>query len=301
LRSEAGAHLELLDRYGLEAVFPPSGDPLDERAMKELVHNCDALVVGTDPVDEGVLSSGSLRAVVKYGSGLDNIDVAAAERLGISVVATPGANARSVAELTVGLMLTLARHIVVHHDSVRSGGWERRIGVELRGRRLGLIGCGAVGREVAVIAGCLGMEVIAYDPYATELQVPVVELEDLLSSSDVVSLHVPLTDETRGLIDSDALALMKGGAFLINTARGGLVDEQALADALEVGHLGGAALDVFEHEPPTPTRLLSLDNLTASPHAGAATFEAVERAGSQALREVARLLGRKDRDPRRSM
>ena len=290
-RKTPGEHLGLLDRYGLEAVFPRSEDALDEHSMAEMVRDCAALIVGTDPVSEAVLSSGSLRAVVKYGSGLDNIDVGAAHRLGITVVSTPGANARSVAELAICMMLALVRHVVFHHDTVRAESWERRTGVELKDRRLGIIGCGAVGREVAAIARCLGMEVVAFDPYVGELDVPAVDLQDLLSGCEVVSLHAPLSDETRGLIDAEALALMPRGGLLINTARGGLVDEEALAAALESGHLGGAALDVFEREPPGPSRLLSLDNVILSPHAGAATVEAVERAGTQAVQEVARLLG----------
>jgi phosphoglycerate dehydrogenase-like enzyme len=299
-RHATGAHFELLDRYGLESVFPPTDEPLDERAMKELVHDCDALIVGTDPVNEAVLSSGPLRAVVKFGSGLDNIDEAAAGRLGIPVVATPGANARSVAELAIGMMLVLARHIVFHHHAVRARNWEQRIGIELKDRRLGLIGYGAVGREVAAIARCLGMEVVAFDPYARDIDVPTIGLRDLLSSCDVISLHAPLTDETSALINGDALSLMTRGALLINTARGGLIDEEALADALESGHLAGAALDVFEREPPESSRLLSLDNVIVSPHAGAATAEAVERAGSLAVREAARLLGLKGRGRPRS-
>jgi phosphoglycerate dehydrogenase-like enzyme len=268
---------------------------MNEDEMIALVKGCSALIVGTDPVSRAVMEAGPLRAVVKFGSGTDNIDLDAAKELLIAVGTTAGANARSVAELTIALLLSLARHVGFHDLAVKAGRWEqRRSGVELRGRRLGIVGLGTVGREVANIAICLGMEVVAYDPEVSEAEVPTMELETLLSTSDAVSLHAPLTDETRGLIDAKALKAMRRGALLVSTARGGMVDEDALTDALVTGHLGGAALDVFQHEPPEASPLFSLDNFIASPHAGAATTEAVERAGSQAVREALKLLGLKE-------
>jgi phosphoglycerate dehydrogenase-like enzyme len=254
--------------------------------MVDLVRGCESLIVGIDPVTEQVLRAGPLRLVVKYGTGLDNIDLAAADRLGVTVTSTPGANSQAVAELTIGMLLGLARHLVFHDRSVRRGSWERKTGFEVVGRLLGVIGYGQVGRRVAHMAAALGMRVVVHDPFVSQAQVELVSLEDLLSTSDVVSLHVPLTGATRGLVDRRALRTMKPGAFLINTARAGLVDEQALAEALADGHLGGAALDDFIEMTPRGSPLFDCDNFLGSPHAGAATVEAAERAGLAALEEV---------------
>jgi phosphoglycerate dehydrogenase-like enzyme len=289
-RQTPGPHLERLAASPLEVRFPEQERSLTEAEMVALVRGCAGLIVGVDPVSEGVLQAGPLRVVVKYGSGLDNVDLAAADRLGVRVRSTPGTNARSVAELTVGLLLALARHVAFHDRSARAGSWARRSGIELNGRRLGLVGYGAVAREVAPIARGLGMEVVATDPFVEDADVELVDLDTLLATSDAVSLHVPLDETTRNLIDAPALARMLPGALLVNTARGGLVDEAALAEALVTGRLRGAALDVFAEEPPASSPLLELDNVIASPHAGAATSEAVERTASAALDELLRSL-----------
>lgn len=285
-RSTPGRHLDLLAKSPLEPRYPIQDRHLKEHEMVELVSGCEALIVGIDPVTDAVLEAGPLRVVAKYGSGLDNIDLEAAGARGVKVEATPGANAPAVAELTVGLMISLARHIGFHDRSARSGGWERRIGVELAGRHLGVVGYGEVGRRVASMAEALGMKVAACDPYRERAEVELVGLEQLLRRSDVVSLHVPFTEETQNMIDASALAQMKPGGFLVNTARGGIVDEQALAEALTSGHLAGAAVDNFIEQRPTNSPLLRLDSFLASPHAGAATIEAVERTGLAALRIV---------------
>jgi phosphoglycerate dehydrogenase-like enzyme len=289
LRRGPPALMQRLESAGLEVRFSEKDHYLQEQEMVELVSGCKGLLVGVDPVTEAVLCAGPLRAVVKYGSGMDNIDVDAAGRMGVQVASTPRANARSVAELTFALLLALARHVVEHDRGVREGSWSRKIGMELCNKRLGVVGLGAVGREVVSIARPFGMQVVAHDPYVSETDVELVPLTDLLASCDAVSLHVPLDDSTRTMIGAGQLASMKPGALLINTARGGLVDEEALADALGSGHLGGAALDGFGSERPL-ARLLHLDNFIASPHAGAATTEAVERAGAAAVEELLRLL-----------
>ncbi|MGH9243753.1 MAG: phosphoglycerate dehydrogenase [Acidimicrobiales bacterium] len=285
-RAVEGQHLRRLADEGIEVRFPEVERPLDEGEMVELVRGCWGLIVGVDPVTPRVLDTGPLRTVVKYGSGTDNIDLAAAARRGVRVVATPGANARSVAELTIGLVLALARHVVAHDRSVRRGSWERRTGIELAGRRLGIVGYGAVGREVGAIARALGMTVIVHDPYVEETDVALVDLDKLLEQADVVSLHVPLTEETRHLIGPRQLARMRRGALLLNTCRGAVVDEDALAAALRDGQLGGAAVDTFEHEPPGDSPLLEIDTFVASPHVGAATVDAVRRTGLAAVREL---------------
>jgi D-3-phosphoglycerate dehydrogenase / 2-oxoglutarate reductase len=233
-----------------------------------------------------VLDAGPLQVVVRFGSGTDNVDLEAARRRGVRVAATPGANARSVAELAIGLLLALARHLVLHDREVRSGSWSRHTGIELAGRRLGVVGYGAVGRQVAGIARAIGMEVAATDPMVREADVPLVDLETLLAASDAVTLHAPLADDTRGMIGAAELGRMQRQALLINTSRGGLVDERALAEALAAGRIRGAAFDTFEREPPEGSRLLELDNFVASPHAGGATVEAVTRAGVAAVRAL---------------
>ncbi|HZA82014.1 MAG TPA: phosphoglycerate dehydrogenase [Actinomycetes bacterium] len=285
-RQVPGEHQELLRASGLPVRFAEADHPLDEEELVELVRGCWGLIVGVDPVTAAVLDAGPLRVVVRFGSGTDNVDLEAAGRRGVRVAATPGANARSVAELTIGLLLALARHLVVHDREIRSGSWSRHTGIELAGRRLGVVGYGVVGRQVAGIAGALGMEVVATDPAVRDADVPLVDLETMLASSDAVTLHVPLADDTRAMIGATQLDRMRPQALLVNTSRGGLVDERALAQALAAGRLGGAAFDTFEHEPPEASPLLALDTFIASPHAGAATVEAARRTGVAAVREL---------------
>jgi phosphoglycerate dehydrogenase-like enzyme len=285
LRQTPGAYLDRLHAE-LDVRFPDLDRPLDEDEMVELVRGCAGLIVGVDPVTPRVLEAGPLRVVVKYGSGMDNIDVEAARALGVQVSSTPGTNARSVAELAIALLLTLARNVALHDRGVRAGSWRRVTGVELAGKQLGIVGYGAIGREVARIARGLDMNVVAHDPLLEEADVDLVPLDELYAASDAVSLHLPLTDETRGLVGARELAAMKPTAFLINTARGGLVDESALADALRSGRLAGAALDGFEVEPLGDSPLRELDNVVFSPHAGASTHEAVLRTAAHAVDQL---------------
>jgi phosphoglycerate dehydrogenase-like enzyme len=286
-RQTPGEHLDRLQAE-VDVSFPDVDRPLDEDEMVDLVRGCAGLIVGVDPVTGLVLEAGPLRVVVKYGSGMDNIDVPAAEELGVRVSSTPGANARSVAELAIGLLLSLARNVVVHDRSVRDGSWGRSTGIELAGKRLGVIGYGAIGREVARIAQGLDMEVVAHDPLIDQADVPLVPLDELYATCDAVSLHVPLTAETRGMGGADELAAMRPTAFLLNTARGGLVDEEALAESLRTGRLGGAALDGFSEEPLGDSPLRGLDNVVLSPHAGAATLDAVRRMATRAVDQLLR-------------
>jgi phosphoglycerate dehydrogenase-like enzyme len=289
-RQTPGEHLGRL-RAQVEIRFPDLDRPLDEDEMVELVRGCSGLIVGVDPVTTRVLQAGPVRAVVKYGSGMDNIDIEAAEALGVRVSSTPGANARSVAELAVGLLLALARNVARHDRGVRAGSWNRITGIELAGKRLGIVGYGAIGREVTRITQQgLEMHVDAHDPLLESADVPLLPLSELLATSDAVSLHLPLTPETRGIIGASELAAMKPTAFLVNTARGGLVDEQALAEALRSGRLAGAALDGFDEEPLGESPLRELDNIVLSPHAGAATEDAVLRTADLAVDQLLRNL-----------
>lgn len=248
------------------------------------------MIRGATKVTAEVLKSAkSLKVVVRAGTGLDNVDRAAAKELGVEVRNTPAANAVSVAELTIGMMLAFERHIVPATIDMRSGRWEKKkyMGRELSGRMLGLIGFGRIGREVAVRARAFGMRVAACDPALETWPesfawVAQTKLDDLLPASDYVSLHVPLTDQTRGIVGAEALARMKPDAVLVNCARGGTVDEEALYEALKAGKLRGAALDVFSTEPPGKLRLFELENVIATPHIGASTDAAQNRAGTEA-------------------
>jgi len=290
-RQVPGRHQEILAASGLTPRYPSVDRHLTEDEMIELVDGCEALIVGIDPVTARVLDSAPVRVVAKYGSGLDNIDLRAAEQRGVKVASTPGANSQAVAELTLALLFALARRVVPHHTSAAAGRWDRHIGVELTGRRLGLIGLGHVGGRVALMARALGMEVVGHDPYASTANVPLVTKDELVSSSDAISLHVPLNEETRHLVDASFLARMRPSAYLINTARFGLADIEAVTGALASGHLAGAAFDDFGDRPGPGSRLWDLPGFLASPHAGASTVEAIERTGVAALEIVLEALG----------
>lgn len=280
-----GEHKELLAANGLEPRYPTVDRTLTEEEMLELVAGCRAVIVGLDPVTDAVMAAGPLSLVVKYGAGLDNVDLDAASRREVLVVPTPGANSQSVAELTIGLMLALARGLVYHHGTMVDGTRSRRVGMELAGRRLGIIGFGYVGRRVAELASCLGMKVLVYDPVVEVAGYEQVAFECVLGC-DVVSIHAPHSEATHHLIDADALAAMRPGALLVNTARPAIVDEAALADALEGGHIGGAGFDDLTDDATIGDRLLASDRFIATPHCGATTHEAVVRAGSATVRAV---------------
>ncbi len=264
---------------------------LQGAALVAALDGVQGLIVrgATKVTGEVLRAAPSLRAVVRAGTGLDNVDAEAARECGIAVANTPAANAVSVAELVFGLLLALERHLVEAADELRRGRWEknRHGGRELAGRTMGLLGFGRIGREVALRARAFGMEVIACDPLlpawpAGYEWVQPVTRDELLAGCDVLSLHVPLTDGTRGSVGARELALLRADAVVVNCARGGVLDEAALHDALVAGRLRGAALDVFEREPPGALPLLSLPNVIATPHLGASTAEAQRRAGLEA-------------------
>jgi D-3-phosphoglycerate dehydrogenase / 2-oxoglutarate reductase len=252
------------------------------------VADADALVVrSSTQVDAEVLEAGrKLKVVGRAGIGLDNVDVATATRLGIMVVNAPQSNVISAAEHTIALILSQARNITRADAALREGRWERSRfqGTELYGKTLGVIGLGRVGTLVAQRMLAFGMRLVAYDPYvsrerAAQLGVELGSLAEVLAAADIVTIHLPKTTDTVGLIGERELAAMKPGARLVNTARGALVDEQALAKAIESGHLAGAALDVFADEPTTSSPLFTQDNVVVTPHLGASTAEAQDKAG----------------------
>ena len=257
-------------------------DEIIVRAKNDVV----GIIIGVDPLSARVLEQClNLKAISKYGVGMDNIDLNKAKSLGIKVKNAFGTNNISVAESTIALMFCMARSLYPATRSVKSGGWDRIMGCELAGKKLGLLGCGQIGREVAKRARGLELEVIIYDPnfndqhFLTNYNIErASNLSDIFTCSDFISLHVPSTSETKGIICKETLRLMKSSAFLINTSRGDLIDEDALYNALVDKGIAGAAQDVFSSEPPEEGhRLLKLDNFILTPHIGAFTNEAVER------------------------
>lgn len=256
---------------------------LSEEELLKKVEDVDALVVRsrTKVTRRVVEAAKKLKAIIRAGVGVDNIDMEAAKEGGIAVVNTPREPAQSVAELTMALALCLARRIPFLDRSMKSGRWIKgeAVGFELRGKVMGIVGLGSIGSTVARLAQAFGMKVVAYDPYitherASSLGVELVSFQELLSTSDFISIHVPLTPETRGMIGREEVERMKHGAFIINTSRGGIVDEEALYEALKKGKLGGAALDVYSKEPPPDHPLLKLDSVICTPHIGGSTPEA---------------------------
>ena len=256
---------------------------LSPQELAETVGQYDGLVVrsSTKVTADVLAKAGKLKVVGRAGAGVDTIDVEAATKAGVLVMNTPGQNANGVAELVFVHMLALIRKVVPGTVSLNEGRWEKKnlSGTELKGKTIGLVGFGAIGRRVAAIAEGFGMSVMAHDPLLNENQIRSAgarpsTLGEILAEADFISLHLPKTPETVNMIDAAALAKMKAGAFLINCARGGLVDEAALAEVLKSGRLGGAGLDVFAAEPPAADNpLFGLDNFVGTPHIGASTAE----------------------------
>jgi D-3-phosphoglycerate dehydrogenase len=273
-----------------EVVYNPFHRPLASAELAGLIADADGLIAGLDQIDAGALKAANrLKVIARYGVGVDRVDIAAATRSGIIVANTPGANSAAVAELAVGLMIALGRQICQANQDTRSGQWPRFAGVGMRGKTVGLVGFGAIGREVARRLHAFGCRILAADPFvqpdaAAGEAVSLVPLDELLESSDIISLHSAATTENAGMVNADFLHKIKQGALLINTARGELVDEEALQRALESGHLAGAALDCFCKEPPgTDHPLLRMRQVIATPHMGAHTDEAVNAMGRMSL------------------
>ena len=268
---------------------------LDHAALLTEISDAAALIVrsATQVTAEVLEAAPELLVVGRAGIGLDNVDVDAATQRGVMVVNAPQSNALSAAEHTIALLLAQARNVPQAHAALIQGRWERSKwqGVELSDKTLGIVGLGRIGRLVAQRAMAFGMRLIAYDPFvsvdrAAQLNVELLELDELLARSDFVSLHLAKTPETIGLIDADALSRAKPGMRLVNVARGGIVDEDALAAAITSGQIGGAALDVFEHEPTTSSPLFDLPQVVVTPHLGASTVEAQDKAGKTIAEQV---------------
>jgi D-3-phosphoglycerate dehydrogenase len=288
----AGAAMKVLEAIPNSTVITPEQFAIDPALA---VSDADALIVRSAVQADAALieAARSIRVIGRAGVGVDNIDVEVATRRGIVVMNAPGASAVSVAELTLGLMIAMARHISRADQTTRAGKWDKKNlqGTELAGKTLGIIGLGRIGTETARRALAFGMRVVGSDPYlsparAKELGIELISTDDLYSQADYISLHLALTHQTAGLINADAIAKMKPGVRLVNCARGELVDEAAVEAALRSGHIASAALDVYCEEPTRNTGLLSAPSLLATPHIGASTKEGQEAVGIQIAKQV---------------
>ncbi|MGD9785684.1 MAG: phosphoglycerate dehydrogenase [Hyphomicrobiaceae bacterium] len=286
--------VEIFRSRGIDVTFEPQLGK-DKEALAARIADYDGLAIrsATKVTDKVLAAASRLKVVGRAGIGVDNVDTKAATARGVIVMNTPFGNSITTAEHAISLMMALARQIPEANASTKAGKWEKNrfLGMELFNKTLGVIGCGNIGAIVAERALGLRMKVVAYDPFLTperalDIGVEKVELADLLARADVVTLHTPLTDKTRNIISREALARMRKGVRIINCARGGLVDEQALAEALASGHVGGAALDVFETEPATASPLFAFDNVICTPHLGASTMEAQENVALQVAEQM---------------
>ncbi|HSK68331.1 MAG TPA: phosphoglycerate dehydrogenase [Candidatus Limnocylindria bacterium] len=293
LKPENAEARALLEGFADEVAYNDLGVPLQGEELLRRLDGADGCIAGLDHFTADVVRAApvSLRVISRYGAGVDRVDLDACRERGIVVANTPGANATAVCELAIGLMLAVARDIPALHQAVGRGEWPRACGVELAGKTLGIVGLGTIGKKLAVRARAMEMAVQAFDPYidrdfALRHGIAEAGLDELLRTSDVVSLHAPLTPQTRHMLDAARFREMRDGAIVINTARGGLIDEEAAAQALRAGKLRGLGLDAFEQEPPRDSPLLGLPGVVFTPHTGAHTAEAVRAMGVTAVRNL---------------
>jgi phosphoglycerate dehydrogenase-like enzyme len=279
---------ELLARFS-QVTFNDAGESLSGARLVEFLRGHERAIIALEAVDEQLLAQlPGLRVVSKYGVGLDNLDLAALARHGVRLGWRPGVNSRSVAELVIAMTLISLRHLRTANDEVREGKWRQHIGPELRGRVIGVVGLGSVGKEVARLFQAFDCQVLSHDllemdQYCSTHHIVQCTLDDLLARADIVTLHIPFDASTRGMFDSKRLGQLKHGAILINTARGGIVDESAVQAMLESGRLSAAAFDVFATEPPQGTELVKLPNFFATPHLGGSSVEAILAMGRAAI------------------
>ncbi len=279
---------ELLDRYD-DVTFNDAGATFDRQTLTAYLQGHDRVITALETLDEPVFAAApQLRVVSKYGVGVDSIDLAAMRRRGLRLGWSGGTNRRSVAELVIALAVSLLRHLPQATGEVKEGTWRQSLGRQLSDRTVGIVGCGHVGKDLAVLLRAFGCRVLAHDirdfpEFFRAHGIEPTGLDDLLAAADVVTVHLPLDDSTRGLLDARRLALMSADTILINTARGGIVDEAALKDMLSGGRLAGAAFDVFATEPPEDPDLLALTNFIATPHIGGSAEEAILAMGRAAI------------------
>ncbi|PKN90233.1 MAG: phosphoglycerate dehydrogenase, partial [Chloroflexi bacterium HGW-Chloroflexi-7] len=274
-----------------EVIYNPTGKPLTSAEVAGLLPGIDGYIAGLDIIDASALKTADkLKVIARYGVGFDNVDLEAAKNKNIVVTNTPGANSVSVAELALGLILALARQIPEAVDAVHQGKWPRYSGVSLEGKTIGILGLGAIGKQLARRLAGFDCKILAFDPYADKQfaldnQITLADMDQVIAAADFVSLHLPLLPETRGIVDEAFLNKMKKGSYLVNTSRGEAINEEALLKALQSGRLKGAGLDAFIVEPPDPNNpLLALPNVIATPHLGAQTDGATINMGWLAMK-----------------
>lgn len=296
-RSRSKGAMEILEKNGYILELNPFDRTMTEDELIERIKGASALVAGSDKVTKRVLEAGSptLKIVAKQGVGYNTIDIEAAKELGIAVTITPGANSKSVADLTMGLILNAARNISGMDRAIRNNEWYRYTGCELNNKIIGIVGMGHIGGEVAKRAYAFGMKILAYDIYPRQdfiekYNVTYVSLEKLFKQSDVITLHAPAIKATENMINRDSLNLMKSTAILVNAARGELINEEDLYEALKNKKIGFAALDVYKNEPLKNSKLTELENIVFTAHAGAYTKSAIIGAGVIASEEIVRVL-----------
>jgi D-3-phosphoglycerate dehydrogenase / 2-oxoglutarate reductase len=292
-----------LDRFrqaGYDVVLASAGRQPDEAELLRLIPPCVGWLAGVEPVSEAVIAAAPyLRVISRNGVGIDNLPIELLEQRGIAVRRAPAANATGVAELALGLILCALRHIHVADAQIKSGGWPRLIGRELRGRTLGIVGCGAIGAQVATLAAAFGANVIGFDPLRPEIGLPQerfrwVDLDALFKTAEIVSLHCPPNPNGQPLVDRERLASMREGAVLVNTSRAALVDEGALTEAVSLGKLSCYATDVLAEEPPLSLDLAGHPAVIATSHVGGLTEESVARAIDAAVTNLLETLNADD-------
>ena len=285
---------EMLQEAGLDVVRNDTGNIFTKEQMLEKIADCDGVIVGVDPLDKDVLAAApKLKAIAKYGTGVDNIDLEAAKERGIKVSVTAGANSDAVADCAFGMLIAMARKLTQIDDECRKKNWKKITTKDVSGATLGVVGMGAIGKLMIRRAQGFDMKVLAYDPFwdgafAKKYGVIRAELNEIFEQADFISLHVPLIPSTREMVGAEQLKMMKKDAVLINCARGELIDEEALLDALEQGEIGGAALDVFVKEPPEDPRWYTLNNVLLGSHCAAATKGASLNMGRMATANLIR-------------
>jgi len=284
--------MKLLTEKGYEIQSNDTGRPYKKEEMLNLVSDIDGIIIGIDELSAEIIEKANkLKVISKYGTGLDNIDINMATKKKITVTNTPAANVDAVADLTFGFILSLARRIPEADRKTKNGEWEKIIGKSVWEKTLGIIGLGKIGRQIVRRAQGFKMNILVYDivkdeKFAQNYDIKYVNLKEILHKSDYITIHIPLNDATRHMIDHKELELVKEDAFLINTSRGGIINEEALYNALKDKKLRGAALDVYVNEPPGKSLLMELDNIIMTPHIGAYTEEAIENMGIQAAQNL---------------
>jgi D-3-phosphoglycerate dehydrogenase len=290
---EGNEAFDILNEAGVDYILEHKSKLWTEEEIICYSKDVDGIIVGADSITRNIIdNSKNLKIIAKHGVGFDNIDMEAAKERGLLVTIGVGSNSIAVAEMAVTLMMNLARNINLCNNETKKGQWKRKIGVELKGKTIGLVGLGKIGKETAKRVLGFDTKVIAYDPFpdndfAQKYNIDFVEINELLKQSDFISLHLPLMKSTKNLINKDNLKYVKPTAFIVNTSRGGIINENDLYEFLKCNKIAGAAIDAFQNEPPAGNPLLDLENVIATPHLGAYTHDAVNNMSVMSAQAIA--------------